>query len=487
MGKLFIPFTKFPLSIGKSVFATALSKTLLTASTQYALDPTTSVELEGLTVEATGKATPAELTAILSGSIFTSAVIWGYKKTEYRARQIVFKTIERAIKLKQASMTQSGVYYRKIVEMQASSDIDVDDLRDAFIALEAAKEDAQVLESLLKMGEETQNLSKASLFNRKVNSGDFLSETIIQAIEKIDDFSIAEYEKSLKKVVDANLFWTDKTTKEEKALFSLVFDADDLLGYRAMLDSQITSLQKFISSTSVEDVIEASQMPRYDFEEATEEGRWLNKQVKEAKQNMALLDDVNDNLNITFDEYVKQQGLDPDTGKFLSKKSAAKWGARAAGRLAGYALWIDGVIWVGTVGIDLGLNLFLPEEEQGFFAERAGFSFVDEYVIVPLLDWVFGSDDVQQFLLDTIITIGETSETLQGAIFGTILWFIESFDAKVDFVVDNEATGRFFMDSLSESFQPEYVLVGAYLTILVAEVWKNLLRPSWAILTGSIS
>ena len=46
---------------------------------------------------------------------------------------------------------------------------------------------------------------------------------------------------------------------------------------------------------------------------------------------------------------------------------------------------IDLAIWAGTgLLIDLPLNLFMDEEEQGFFADRAGFSFIGEG-----FEWLF--------------------------------------------------------------------------------------------------
>lgn len=55
------------------------------------------------------------------------------------------------------------------------------------------------------------------------------------------------------------------------------------------------------------------------------------------------------------------------------------------GRFAGYVALIDLAIWAGTgLLIDLPLNLFMDEEEQGFFADRAGFSFIGEGI-----EWLF--------------------------------------------------------------------------------------------------
>jgi len=489
MGKAFIPFTKWPLSLGRYALTTALSKTILNASTQYALDPTTTVEIEGLTVEATGKKTPAELSAILAGSVFTSSVIWGYKKVKYRKRQQVFQVLEKAIKLKQASFTATGSEFRRLMQMQNTTGIDVKDVELQLITLNNAKEDAQIIEELLMMGSETQDLSKSSMFNKRVVSGDFMTPTIIEALDNIPDFDRIKYEKALKEIVDANLFFTDKTSKVERELFSLVFDADDLLGFRYALREQISAIDKFLKSsdTLAADIVEQSELPKYDGSEMTDEGKYLNKSYKDSKKTLANLDEVNDSLNNAIDDYIRQQGKDPDTGKFLSKKAAVRGATGFAGRALGYALWIDGIIWVGTVAIDLGLNLFMDEDEQGFFSDRAGFSFVDEFVIVPLLDWIFGEEEVQEFLVETLINIAESSDTLTGVIYGVIFWFVESYNAKVDLNVDNDGTGQFIMDSFSESFEPEYILVAGFLAIVGFEIWKSLLLPSWAILTGSDS
>jgi len=488
MGKLFIPFTKWPLSLGKSALSTALSKTILNASTQYALNPTTSVELEGLTVEATGKKTPAELSAILAGGIFTSSVIWGYKKVKYRKRQQVFQVLEKAIKLKQASFTQSGEEFAKLMAKQsqgATSGFTEADIALNLISLNNAKEDAQIIEELLIMGSETQDLSKSSLFNKRVKSGEFMTPTIIEALDNIPDFDRIKYEKALKEIVDANLFFSNKTTKAELELFSLVFETDDLLGFRQALKEQISSIDKFLKGADAASIYEQSTLPKYDGEDLTDEGKYLNKQAKDAEKTLANLNEVNDALNNSIDDFIRQQGKDPDTGKFLSKKAMARATATGLGKALGYALWVDGIIWVGTVAIDLGLNLFMDEDEQGFFSERAGFSFVDEFVVVPLLDWIFGDEEVQEFLVETLLEIAESSDSLTGVIYGVLFWFVESFDAQVDLNVDNDTTGQFILDSFSESYQPEYILVAGFCAIVALEVWNSLLMPSWAILTGS--
>jgi len=487
MGKAFIPLTKWPLSLGRYALTTALSKTILNASTQYALDPTTEVEVQGLTVEATGKKTPAELSAILAGSLFTSSVIWGYKKVKYRKRQQVFQVLEKAIKLKQSSFTATGSEFKRLMEMQNTTGIDAMDVDLQLRTLNNAKEDAQIIEELLIMGSETQDLSKSSLFNKRVVSGDFMTPTIIEALDNIPDFDRIQYEKALKEIVDANLFFSKKTTKDERQLFSLVFDADDLLGFRYALREQISAIDKYLKSSDAlaADIVEQSQLPKYDGADMTDEGKYLNKSLKDSKKTLANLDEVNDSLNNAIDNYIKQQGKDPNTGKFLSKKAAARGAVGTAGRALGYALWIDGIIWVGTVAIDLGLNLFMDEDEQGFFSDRAGFSFVDEFVIVPILDWIFGDEDVQEFIIQTIVDIAENSDTLTGVIYAVIFWFVESFDAKVDLNVDRQGTGQFILDSFSESIEPEYFLVAGFIAIVGLELWRSLLLPSWAILTGS--
>jgi len=484
MGKAFIPLTKWPLSLGKSALTTAISKTILSASTAYANDPTTEVELEGITVEATGKKTPAEVTALLSGALFTSSVIWGYKKLAYRDRLIVMRFIQRVVDTKKASINSMATQMARIMQLQNSSSPNVDDVDEALRLLDLMKEDAQILEGFLKMGSETNDLSKASLFNKKVKSGDFVTEAIVKFLTE-EDIDIPKYEQSLKRIVDSNEFFNKRTIQAERELYSVIFDADDILGYREVLTEQIDAVADFLQRTKAVDIVEQADMPRWAGEEATEEGRWLRKQEKEAQKVLASVDEVTEKLEEAFDDLWRKQGIDPDTGKrsFKGKvKGVSGWVGRGLGKL----LWVDGVIWVGTVAIDLSLNLFMDEDEQGFFSDRAGYSFVDEWVIVPILDWIFGDEDVQVFLIDIILELAETSDTLTGLVYGIIFWFAESFNAKVDLNVDRQGTGEFFLDSISDSFEPEYFLVAAFVAIVGLELWRSLLLPSWAILTGSI-
>lgn len=485
MGKAFIPFTIWPLSLGKSALTTAISKTILSASTSYANDPKTEIELEGVTVEAVGKKTPAEVSALLSGALFTSSVIWGYKKLAYRDRLLVMRFIQRVVDTKKGSINSMATQMARIMQLQNTQGANVDDVDEALRLLDLMREDAQILEGFLKMGSETNDLSKASLFNKKVKSGDFVTEAIIRYLTE-EDIDIPKYEQSLKRIVDSNEFFNKKTIQAERELYSVIFDADDILGYREVLTEQIDAVTKFLANTKAADIIEQSQMPRYDSgAEATDEGRWLRRQEKDAQKVLASVDEVTEQLETAFDDLWTNQGIDPDTGKrsFKGKvKGVTGWAGRGLGKL----LWVDGVIWVGTVAIDLSLNLFMDEDEQGFFSDRAGYSFVDEWVIVPILDWIFGDEDVQEFLIDVILELAETSDTLTGLVYGIIFWFAESFNAKVDLNVDNEGTGQFLFDSISESFQPEYFLVAAFCAIVALEVWNSLLLPSWAILTGSI-
>ena len=476
--------TKQPIKLlSRSILSAGISKTILLSATKYMENPDTNVELEGLTVEAVGKKTPAEVAALLSGAIFVSSIVYGYKRLAIRDSLIIMSMIQKVINLKSASLLEASTIRAQLMMDMNAGVMSVFDANAALMQLDDVKEEMQIIEGLLKMGSDTNDLRRGKIFSDTVEAGGYLTPTILDSISNLKNadgsqfINLDEYTKALANIVDSHKYFSQ--TDELEMLRSTIFEVDDILGYRKILTAQIDTVDNFITGWSADIIVEQSKLPRYDFEDMSDEGKFLNKQEKMA---MAQLDEVKiaaDKLDGAFTKYLVQEGVDITTGQI-------NWARRVStgtGRLLGKAFYYDGILWIGTTVIDIGLNAFLPEDEQGFFSDRVGFSFVDEFLLLPLIDWAFGSEEVRELILDKIVSLVESSETLTAVIYSVLLYFVEEFNVTISFNVDREDTGKYFAD-LIEGFEPEYILVAGFIAITVTQVWKYLLLPSWKIITG---
>ena len=117
---------------------------------------------------------------------------------------------------------------------------------------------------------------------------------------------------------------------------------------------------------------------------------------------------------------------------------AGKAAGTTAGRVVGKLLLVDTIIWGTSLGIDLGLNLFLSEEEQanipviGFLFEGAGWSPIGA-IIEGIIDF-FIEPETQQTLFDVFIAtlIAASQEPiLEDAVAMILNFYIDEISAEL--------------------------------------------------------
>jgi len=163
--------------------------------------------------------------------------------------------------------------------------------------------------------------------------------------------------------------------------------------------------------------------------------------------------------------------------------------AKAVGRFAGKALLVDTVIWGFTGAIDLGLNLFLPEEEQGIFNKWVGgFSPVGEAVTwIATNVWNFFVDPevaetIQAIVFSTIIAAANADD-VEGVLATIISWFVEEVSPTVNINLDFEVEQQIVVNPFANvfaGFDVEDILLAAYLAITAKLVWKYWVSPGFA-------
>lgn len=126
-----------------------------------------------------------------------------------------------------------------------------------------------------------------------------------------------------------------------------------------------------------------------------------------------------------------------DASDDLNFKSG-KLAGSTIGRIAGRVLLVDTIIWGVSLGIDLGLNLFLTEEEQadipliGFFFEGAGWSPIGA-IIEGVIDF-FVAPDTQETLFDIFIATlvaASRQPLLENAVIMILNFYVNEISAEL--------------------------------------------------------
>lgn len=482
--------TRFPLRIGKNFLTGAIAKGILISSTNIAADPDYEIEIEGLTVEATANQTAAQASATVAGALFIVAIAWARQKGAFNSRLQVMRFLERVINLKKGSIKEAA-QMNALTWDKLQRTISVSDAAIILENYDNIQQDLNVIEELLQMGSDTNDLKQGVVFNKNVKETNYLIPSIRQSL--LDEgISLKQYSKWLADIVESNNFFS--IPENEKMLRSTIFQTDDLLGFRQVIKEQQIVVSRMLAMTA-DDIVEQSSLMSYSMDfagdgEVSDEGRWLQKQKKEANKNAAYVDDALEELDVVFDKYYMENGIDPATMKpyklgqtnpvlgKVTKTTKLKGGARFLGRgLSKFFFW-DGILWIGTTAIDVALNPFMAEEEQGFLSDRVGYSVVDEFLIIPLIDYIFPKEKQVEYLTNALIQIAESNATIEGAVFATLLYFVEDINVSLSFDIDSTTTGIVLRDSLPP-FDPSNILIGAWGLIVIAELWRSLLVPAY--------
>jgi len=181
-------------------------------------------------------------------------------------------------------------------------------------------------------------------------------------------------------------------------------------------------------------------------------------------------------------------------------------GAKASGKLASRVLAavsvFDGIYWVGTSLIDIGLNfLGVPEDQQkipflsdipyigkvfDFGEDKLGGSFIDDLIITPIIDFIlspFLPEEVEATLVDGIwllLATAATSDTLSEWTGALLNFYVDNISAEFQspFASDTEVE---IENPLLKLFQIDPIAILEYtLYAVVAKiVFNGWIRPAY--------
>jgi len=151
--------------------------------------------------------------------------------------------------------------------------------------------------------------------------------------------------------------------------------------------------------------------------------------------------------------------------KLAQKRIAAKAGSKL-GRFVSIVGWIDLAIWGITLGADLSLNVFLEEEEQGFFAERWGWSPIDFFIVDPFLDKIFGNIDGEDILREAL-----AQDDLTAGYIIILEWFISELNYEGTLNMDMSGDVESILIK-STTIDPLTILEWGYYAIMVKLIFK---------------
>ena len=210
----------------------------------------------------------------------------------------------------------------------------------------------------------------------------------------------------------------------------------------------------------------------------------LNKMTDEIvdliNKNLELTDDADEikKLKMELIEIEKKRKERLGKKPLFFKASKFRVISSRAGFVASKFFYYDTILWLTTLGIDVSLNLFLEEEEQGFFAEREGFSLVDELIFQPLLNLLFEEEDALIKLYENVQKVPLLNEGL----ILIIQWFMENVVEDVIVELDFEE-GDF---APSFEFDTGVILEWALLAVVGKLIFINWVTPFFGVLTSPL-
>jgi len=367
-------------------------------------------------------------TALVSGTIYGAITVRFYKRYKMAERLVIASRI-----IADTASTLKDLKNRMVLLTAV-----IDDIAQGMIVAEYELKLMLLTRQLGELGADRRKLSQQALLLEALNRGDI--DTSINQIVREGQFdeslrkwpySVTGKNISIREEINAVkelLISVDKAgfTPDEIGTFKQMFNADDILG----LDQTIKTMTSYAST--LDDIIRdsssmtgaAGKIPSIQTIKAMKgkAGGIQSVKLVNAGLELSKLEPRVTNLISASDDIAK----------------AAGGFTKGVGIVAGKLLLVDSIIWGVTLGIDLGLNLFLSEEEQsnipvvGFLFEGAGWSPIGA-IIEGIFDF-FVAPDTQQTLFDIFIAafIAATQqETLNGLIVKILDFYIENISGEI--------------------------------------------------------
>ena len=237
-----------------------------------------------------------------------------------------------------------------------------------------------------------ESIKKLGLILEAINSADVDPAALASIADEIER-GVIRVSVEVQELITTSSFLA--TDRKLRAVATPLFEIDNLLGIKA--------ISKEVQATSV-----------------------LAQTVTKAAGRKALINKLTPKLISIYTASV-------ESSKLAGASSSIARFSQAAGVTVGKILLVDTVIWGITLGIDLGLNLFMSEEEQanlpiiGFLFKGAGWSPIGaalEWVIINTVELFVGEETAQSlYELFVVALISASQAPLISDMFEIILSF----------------------------------------------------------------
>ena len=181
-----------------------------------------------------------------------------------------------------------------------------------------------------------------------------------------------------------------------------------------------------------------------------------------------------------------------------------KIGGKAISRGLSFVSVVDGVYWLTTSAIDIGLNFTgIAEEDQripfladipvigkvfDFGENKLGGSFIDDLIITPILDFAlspFLPEEVEVALSDSLllaISVASQVDSLQDCVATIVNWYADEINADFEFPFAQDKTVMVESPNLLKSlatFDPLVVLEVMLYAVVAKIVFNAWIRPAY--------
>ena len=256
---------------------------------------------------------------------------------------------------------------------------------------------------------------------------------------------------------------------------------NDAVGLKLVVDDMRQQIDDFskLTKTTLQPLVEATEQQFEDIQKAVLQGDMEVMKVRPVDRQIAqAADDLVATSRTIVDEAKELSKVSTIAKETAGGKNLLSKGAKWVGRGLGKLLLVDTVIWGVTGAVDLGLNLFLPEEEQGIFADFVGGWSPIGQIIEWGVDWVVPDFDADA--ITGIIIAAANNDTLQGALETVLNFIVDDIRVEVDlqlaFEEDTEIEQQVSLPL--PTIEPEDILVGAYIAIVAKLVFTYWLTPA---------
>jgi len=425
------------------------------------------LEINDLTVEAVANKTNAEITALAAGSIYVWTTRYAYIKTRFAERVVAVNRLMNFVnKWLSKSIEEAEPLYDEFSELIRRAEmqqVPVEELEDLRRAFQRKADSHRALENLLDVA--------ADINNGTVNVPESrINYAVIQV--QGSEWGTGLQDEMRKVVKD--LKQLGKVSAADPQDLKVIRDfllipPTDVSGLRnAIATSGVAMRSMNFNMTNILNSTDEVFQRTGDFVEIRfpeEAIMGADEALVGQQRQRMVVEEIIENNRRSMEQILAKV----DEAK-VKASALAKTATPLPLRIANRVLFIDTVVWGITGGFDLALNIWLEEDEQGFFADKWGFSPIDEYIISPIWNYFFPPEEVKEYLSDLFAGL-DTVEGYEAIVFTIMGIYVEKFNVDLSF----DYQGGFPTALLLEQFDPLYILALFASAIIIREVGRTYL------------